>query len=58
MNKSFVSRFVLCSVVLLLVFAFSIDAVEAQNRRGAITNMRCEYTEEPISIDQNRIRFT
>ena len=58
MNKCYLFRSVVCGVLLLLMSGSVIDTAQAQNRRGAITNMRCEYTEEPISIDQNRIRFT
>lgn len=58
MNKCYLFRSVVCGVLLLLMSVSVIDTAQAQNRRGAITNMRCEYSVEPISIDQNRIRFT
>ena len=32
--------------------------VVAQGRRAQISNMRCEYSVEPISIDQSKVRFT
>lgn len=49
-------RLVMCVVVLTVL----IDTVSAREKRGRylIENMKCEYADEPLAIDQSKIRFT
>jgi alpha-L-rhamnosidase len=46
----------MCVVVLTVL----IDTVSAREKRGRylIENMKCEYADEPLAIDQSKIRFT
>lgn len=53
------NRFRFFGCVLLLVATTMLSNIaEAQNRRIDIVDMRCEYSVEPLFIDNSRIRFT
>ena len=47
-------------LILAIVFLFTVDVASAQLRRTrpVIVDMQCEYADEPLAIDQSKIRFT